>query len=120
MSGGSFDYVSYKMRDELDGRFYDRQLNDMFSDLCDVAHELEWFTSGDTGYDDYRRAAQEFKDKWFKDPQQMPAEDTKTSYWSQSGSDEFICSECGEAGSFPHDICPGCGSIMTNGEEKRP
>jgi hypothetical protein len=44
----------------------DRELNDLMKDIATLAHDLEWYHSADTSYDDYRESVRKFKDKWFK------------------------------------------------------
>lgn len=66
MSGGSYDYICYKLSEECKGRMYDAEMNDLINDLSDVLHELEWWQSGDCSEDRYRKSLQEFKTKWFK------------------------------------------------------
>ena len=65
MSGGSFDYMYYRVEDTYSGRMEDIELNKMIVDLCEVLHDLEWWQSGDTGEEDYRESVQKFKKKWF-------------------------------------------------------
>ena len=64
MSGGSYDYIYCKLKEECDGRMYDAELNDMINDLCEVLHDLEWWTSGDTSEPRYRETVVKFKKKW--------------------------------------------------------
>lgn len=66
MSGGSYDYVYSKLRNECEGRMYDLEMDDMVKDLSNVLHDLEWWQSGDTSEDEYRKTLAEFKSKWFK------------------------------------------------------
>lgn len=65
MSGGSYDYVCYKLEEECSGRMYDAELDDMIKDLCDLLHDLEWWKSGDISECQYRQTADKFKAKWF-------------------------------------------------------
>lgn len=65
MSGGSHDYICYKLENECKGRMYDIELNDLISDLCEVLHDLEWWESGDTSESSYRETVTKFKQKWF-------------------------------------------------------
>lgn len=65
MSGGSFDYLCYRI-DECSGKMHDIELDDMMHDLSDVLHDLEWLTDGDISEDQYRETVRRFKDKWFK------------------------------------------------------
>lgn len=66
MSGGSYDYVCYKLSNECEGRMYDTEMNDLVRDLAGVLHDLEWWQSGDYSEDQYRETVSEFKKKWFK------------------------------------------------------
>lgn len=68
MSGGSHDYVYIKIEDELCGKMHDAELNDLIEDIAGLAHDLEWWKSGDTCEDDYREAVRRFKHKWFNHP----------------------------------------------------
>ena len=64
-SGGCYDY-SYEIIDEqYVGRMYDIELNDLMKDLVPLLKELEWWQSGDTSEEDYRKAVKKFKNKWF-------------------------------------------------------
>lgn len=65
MSGGSYDYIYYKLKDECCGRMYDEEMNDLVSDLVDVLYDLEWWQSDDTSEETYRKTLKEFKTKWF-------------------------------------------------------
>lgn len=70
MSGGSYDYICYKLSNECDGRMYDAEMNDLIKDLCEVLHSLEWWQSGDTSESSYREELSRFKAKWFKGDRQ--------------------------------------------------
>lgn len=70
MSGGSHDYICYKLSEECVGRMYDTEMNDLVKDLCEVLHDLEWWQSGDYSEDQYRETLVEFKAKWFKGDRQ--------------------------------------------------
>lgn len=65
MSGGSHDYVCFKIEDELCGKMYDPELNDLMEDIAGLAQDLEWWDSGDISEEDYRKAVRDFKKKWF-------------------------------------------------------
>ena len=64
MSGGSYDYICYKLSEECEGRMHDAELNELVRDLSEVLHDLEWWQSGDTGEERYRRTVCSFKRKW--------------------------------------------------------
>lgn len=66
MSGGSYDYICYKLENECKGRMYDAEMDDLIADLSDLLHDLEWWQSGDYSEEPYRKALTEFKNKWFK------------------------------------------------------
>lgn len=65
MSGGSHNYICYKIEEELVGQMKDPELNDMMKDISDLAHDLEWADSGDYNNDDYMKSVRQFKEKWF-------------------------------------------------------
>ena len=65
MSGGSYEYIYYKLEEECKGRMYDAEMNDMIKDLAEVLHDLEWWQSGDSSEKDYRVTLSKFKQKWF-------------------------------------------------------
>ena len=65
MSGGSYNYISYQIDNELADRMFDAELNDLIKDLVKVTHDLEWWQSGDTSEERYRKTVSEFKKKWF-------------------------------------------------------
>ena len=66
MSGGSHNYICYRIEEELVGEMHDAELNDLMKDIADLAHDLEWFDSGDIGEDTYKESVIKFKQKWFK------------------------------------------------------
>lgn len=66
MSGGSYSYVYCKVENECVGRMFDRQLDEMMKDLCELLHDLEWWQSCDYSEDTYRESVKKFKKKWFK------------------------------------------------------
>ena len=66
MSGGSYSYIYSTLSMECSNRMYDAEMNDLIEDLCDLLHDLEWWQSGDTSEERYRKALCEFKTKWFK------------------------------------------------------
>lgn len=67
MSGGSYDYIYCRLKEECEGRMYDAEMDDMIRDLADVLHDLEWWQSADSSEDEYRATLVRFKAKWFKD-----------------------------------------------------
>ena len=66
MSGGNYNYMYGSIEDQYVGRMYDKELDKMMKDLCQVLYELEWWQSGDTGEERYRNAVKDFKRKYFK------------------------------------------------------
>ena len=66
MSGGSCNYICYKIEEELCGRMEDAELNDLMKDIAELAHALEWYQSGDTSKSSYENAVSKFKQKWLK------------------------------------------------------
>lgn len=66
MSGGSYNYICFTLENECEGRMYDAEMNDMVKDFAKVLHALEWWQSGDWNAEDYRKAVNDFKEKWFK------------------------------------------------------
>jgi hypothetical protein len=64
MSGGSFDYLFYRVEDTYSGEMRDKELNKLMDDLIKVLHDLEWWQSGDISEEDYRKTVIEFKTKW--------------------------------------------------------
>ncbi len=66
MSGGSHNYISYKVEEYCVGEMYDAELNDLMKDLVPVLHDREWWQSGDISEEGYRKTVVEFKQKWFQ------------------------------------------------------
>lgn len=72
MSGGRFDYVDSRLKDEIFGWtdvpgnvFEDREISELVWDVLDLIHDFDWYASGDTCKETYLKAKQEFKKKWF-------------------------------------------------------
>lgn len=77
MSGGHFNYSQDRTVEDFGGEWRDEEINELFADLfgdgCwgsqdreNLAHELDWWLSGDTSEKDYREAVKRFKEKWFR------------------------------------------------------
>lgn len=66
MSGGSHGYICYRIEDELVGAMHDKELNDLMKDIAELAHDVEWYDSGDYGDETYKECVKKFKRKWFK------------------------------------------------------
>lgn len=65
MSGGSFDYLYYRIEETYENQFEDYEMNELLKDFCKVLHDLEWWKSADYGEDTYRKSVKAFKNKWF-------------------------------------------------------
>lgn len=65
MSGGSMDYVCYKIEEQAP-HLGDRELVDIAKDMAKLFHDAEWWDSGDISEKDYRETAKWFKDKWLR------------------------------------------------------
>ncbi len=65
MSGGSYDYTCFRVKETYENKMFDVELNEMIVDLYQVLHDLEWWKSCDIGEEQYRKTVQVFKDKWF-------------------------------------------------------
>ena len=66
MSGGSMDYLCYKIENQLP-YVDDLEVKDLMTDLAELMHDLEWWQSGDYGRDTYEETLSKFKAKWFGD-----------------------------------------------------
>lgn len=69
MSGGSMDYLCYKIENQL-SYVDDLEIKDLMTDLAELMHDLEWWQSGDYGRDSYEETLSKFKAKWFKGDRQ--------------------------------------------------
>ena len=65
MSGGSMDYVCFKV-EEAASMTHDAEFADMLRDAAKVLHDEEWWMSCDYSEEDYRESLIAFKEKWFK------------------------------------------------------
>ena len=65
MSGGAWDYASYKVED-LSYKVEDREISELLKDLGELIHDEEWYESGDYSRSDYLETLDKFKKKWFK------------------------------------------------------
>lgn len=65
MSGGSYNYIYSSLYTECCGQMLDAEMDEMIRDLCDVLHDLEWWQSGDSSEERYRKTLADFKSKWF-------------------------------------------------------
>lgn len=66
MSGGSHSYIYSQIEEELCGKMQDPELNDLMDDIAGLAHDLEWYDSGDICRETYDKAVTDFKTKWFR------------------------------------------------------
>ena len=65
MSGGSMDYVCYRVSEEAD-KMGDREIIALCKDVASLMHDREWLLSGDYDESDWIKSLSEFKKKWFK------------------------------------------------------
>jgi hypothetical protein len=65
MSGGSMNYLYFRVKEDAFGMMADAELNELMEDISTLLHDCEWWHSGDYGEDDYRRSVAKFKAKWF-------------------------------------------------------
>ena len=75
MSGGHFNYVDSRLRDEIFGWsdrasnvFEDVEISDLVWDVLNLIHDYDWYASGDTEEATYLEAKRKFKKKWFETP----------------------------------------------------
>ena len=66
MSGGSYDYKYITFDAYYVGKMYDKELDDMFKDITDLLHDVEWWQSDDIDEEDYRESVNKFKKKWLR------------------------------------------------------
>jgi hypothetical protein len=64
MSGGSMDYVCYRVEDAARVT-HDPEFAELLRDAAKVLHDEEWWMSGDTSEEAYYNALIAFKAKWF-------------------------------------------------------
>ena len=71
MSGGRFDYVDRRLKEEIFGWtdkpgnvFEDREISELVWDVLNLIHDYDWYKSGDTCKETYLKAKTEFKEKW--------------------------------------------------------
>ena len=73
MSGGHFDYIDSRCKDEIFGWsekprnvFEDREISELIWDVFDLIHDYDWYASGDTCEETYLKSKAKFKRKWLK------------------------------------------------------
>lgn len=71
MSGGHFNYVDSRLKDEIFGWgdnptnvFEDLEISELVWDILNLIHDFDWYKSGDTSKETYLRAKADFKKKW--------------------------------------------------------
>lgn len=64
MSGGSMNYLCYRIEEEAD-RMGDRELIALMKDVATLMHDREWYLSGDICVETWEKSAAAFKKKWF-------------------------------------------------------
>lgn len=77
MSGGRFDYIDGRCKDEIFGWsdkprnvFEDREISELIWDVFDLIHDYDWYASGDTCEETYLKAKAKFKRKWLKNDEE--------------------------------------------------
>lgn len=115
MSGGSHSYIFADIDNQLCGQMFDPELNDLMEDISKLAHDLEWWQSGDYGEEDYREAVIKFKEKWFNSSREVrlkkyvdaAIKEVKTNLYNMIGiSDKKLATE----------TCLFCGQEITGKE----
>jgi len=72
MSGGSLEYFYCKL-EEVAEMIYDEKskeekvVSNLCKDLAILLHDLEWYTSGNYVYEDFKNAFDMFESKWLKE-----------------------------------------------------
>lgn len=64
MSGGAYDYRFEDLKNTYVGKMHDIELDKLMKDLAGVLKALEWWQSGDTEQETYRKVVKTFKEKW--------------------------------------------------------
>lgn len=72
MSGGHFDYIDQRAKNEIFGYFdeekenvfEDREITELVWDVFNLIHDFDWYQSGDTCKETYLLKKAEFKKKW--------------------------------------------------------
>lgn len=64
MSGGSLDYLYYKVED-ASRQIQDREISALCVDFAKVLHDVEWYIDCDIGKDTLDKTIRAFKKKWF-------------------------------------------------------
>lgn len=81
MSGGRFNYADSNLKSEMFGWtdephnvMEDDEISELAWDLLDLIHTFDYYESGDTGRDNYIKAKNDFKNKWFKNSRKIRLE----------------------------------------------
>ena len=64
MSGGSHEYISFKVENDACGRMVFPIMERLTKDFVHLLHECEWAVSGDTCIDTYKREVKKVLRKW--------------------------------------------------------
>ena len=64
MSGGSMDYLCYKIEEQIP-MIRDREIRMLAKDFADLMHDCEWYIDSDIGEDTWKASLAKFKSKWF-------------------------------------------------------
>lgn len=73
MSGGYFQYEDRHLKyqifphDKLTNELEDREISEIVWDVLELLHEFDYYKKGDSDEEDYIKAKNEFKKKWFED-----------------------------------------------------
>ena len=73
MSGGHFNYIDQRAKNEIFGYFgeekenvfEDREISELVWDVFELIHDFDYYKSCDTGKEDYIKSKAAFKKKWF-------------------------------------------------------
>ena len=55
MSGGSMDYLCYRVEEQA-SQMGDRELSELIKDVAELLHDREWYLSGDYGDETWENA----------------------------------------------------------------
>jgi hypothetical protein len=72
MSGGYFEYIDSRLKDEIFGwtdrccnALEDHELSELVWDVLNLLHDFDYYKSGDTCKETYLEEKRKFKKKWF-------------------------------------------------------
>ena len=126
MSGGSLDYLYYKLEESLP-YIQDLEIRDLTKDLAKLMHDIEWEHDGDICSGSLRKATEEFKKKWFTDGREERLEaliDARIAETRQEIMDVLLkgdhCKDCKHFESCDDDYghCPYHTGYMMHGYER--